>query len=398
MKGRRGFTSKSRKDPHAYMKKSVLLIRSNPVNPDPPVEKMANELVALGYDVSILGWDRSDNYDKREESLTMANGIVQRITFGIKASFGAGFRGNFSPLLKFETRLKGWLKNEGTKFDAIHAFDFDTGFTAYRFCRRNSKVLIYHLLDYYIDAHSINNSLIATVVSCLEKKVINYADAVIICTEKRKAQIAGSHPKQLYVIHNTPDINQINKRHFLVNRESNRIKIVYVGILVESRLLKEITSVVVNNDSFEFHVGGFGLLEGFFEEISRNSTNVYYYGKLPYNETLALERDCDVMVAIYDPSIRNNQFAAPNKFYESLMLGKPIIMAKNTGFDDIIEKNRLGVLIDYSIDGVEKGLKEIQSLKNLWDEMSKKGQQLYCEQYSWEIMKERINNLYKGLV
>ena len=53
------------------------------------------------------------------------------------------------------------------------------------------------------------------------------------------------------------------------------------------------------------------------------------YGKLQYSQTLALESQCDIRVATYDPSIRNHKYSAPNKFYESLMLGKPIIMAKD---------------------------------------------------------------------
>ena len=40
----------------------VVLIRSNPVSPDPPVEKMANALLGLGHSVHIIGWDRSSNY------------------------------------------------------------------------------------------------------------------------------------------------------------------------------------------------------------------------------------------------------------------------------------------------------------------------------------------------
>ena len=94
----------------------------------------------------------------------------------------------------------------------------------------------------------------------------------------------------------------------------------------------------------EFHIGGFGQLENYIIEQSQRNNNIYFYGKLPYGKTLALEQACDIMIAIYDPSFANHKYAAPNKFYESLMLGKPIIMAHHTGFDNIIERNRIGVL------------------------------------------------------
>lgn len=59
------------------------------------------------------------------------------------------------------------------------------------------------------------------------------------------------------------------------------------------------------------------------------------------------------MTAIYDPKVPNHRYAAPNKFYEALMLGKPIVMAKNTGFDEIIEENNIGCLIEYSKSGLK---------------------------------------------
>ena len=41
------------------MKKRVVLLRSNPVAPDPPVEKLADCLLSQGYEVIIIGWDRN---------------------------------------------------------------------------------------------------------------------------------------------------------------------------------------------------------------------------------------------------------------------------------------------------------------------------------------------------
>ena len=42
--------------------KKVVLIRSNPVSPDPPVEKTANTLIKSGYKVTVIGWDRDRDW------------------------------------------------------------------------------------------------------------------------------------------------------------------------------------------------------------------------------------------------------------------------------------------------------------------------------------------------
>ena len=57
--------------------KRVVLIRSNPVAPDPPVEKMADALIQNGYSVIILAWDRSKNYKAKETLIRVKSGNVQ---------------------------------------------------------------------------------------------------------------------------------------------------------------------------------------------------------------------------------------------------------------------------------------------------------------------------------
>ena len=196
-----------------------------------------------------------------------------------------------------------------------------------------------------MDSHELRKTAIEKPILKLENSVIHSADATIICTEKRKEQIAGSAPKRLAVIHNTPSESQIRQCDNKT-KQTGRTKIVYVGILEPSRLLKEIVDAVSENNTMELHVGGFGILNDFFIEKSRTFDNIYYYGKLAYDQTLSLEYECDIMLAIYDLAIENHRFAAPNKFYESLMLGKPVIMVRGTGMSEIVEGNSIGELIE----------------------------------------------------
>lgn len=376
----------------------VVLIRSNPVSPDPPVEKMANTLLGLGHSVHIIGWDRSSDYPAETDTIIMRNGNARITRFGIKATFGGGLKGNLKPLYLFQKNLSRWLNENKSEIDLVHAFDFDTGFVAERFVKRNGIKLVYHMLDYYIDSHNLGKGILRDIVRKAENKVIEEADATIICTEKRKEQIAGSKPKRLYVIHNTPDVQSIDPNITVIkSKDKDKMKIVYVGILANSRMLKEMAEIVANDTRYEFHIGGFGKLESVFDEYAKKYENIYFYGKLPYAKTLALEKACDVMVAIYDPSVRNNQYSAPNKFYESLMIGKPIIMAKGTGFDDIIEKYRIGCVVDFSKNGVMDGFNLLAAKKELWDQMSRSAKQLYQEQFSWMIMEKRIEEIYSSL-
>jgi len=379
------------------MTKRAVLLRSNPVSPDPPVEKMADTLLANGYEVTVVGWDRGNNTTEAIGKLSLERGTAKLIRLGIPAVFDGGIKKNLLPLARFQKRLYTWLKNHKDEYDIIHAFDFDTGWMAHKISQKYGKVLVYHILDFYVDSHTIPGGYLKSKVKHTEMSLVNNADATIICTEKRREQIAGTYPQKLEIIHNTPKaVSRVNDC-FCELKNSSRCKIVYVGILAGSRFLKEIIRFVEQDDRFEFHVGGFGALEKEMEAAAQKCDRIFFYGKLPYDKTLALEQACDIMTAIYDPKVPNHQFAAPNKFYESLMLGKPVVMARNTGFDDIIEHHHIGCLIEYDEKGLSHGFNQLIEQKDEWNGMGQRMKKLYEEQYSWSEMEKRIVSLYADL-
>lgn len=377
----------------------IIFIRSNPVNPYPRLEKTANFLAVNGYEIRVLAWDRSNRYKIKQSILRLHNSNVSIIRFGIPSVFGGGIVKNLFPLLKFQFRILKWLILNHKSYDVIHAYDFDTGYASLICASIFKKKLVYDIADYYVDAHYLQNSIIGKIIERKERCVINKADAVIICTEERKMQIIGSSPKRLEIIHNSPS------REALVGRskssievcKSEKIKIVYVGILDKSRLLKEMANVIISMKNCEFHVAGYGKLENYFVRLADQNSNVYYYGRIPYTDTLCLEDECDIITAVYDPCIPNHFYAAPNKFYEALALGKPLIMVRNTGMDRLVEKYNLGEVIDFSEEGFYQGLSKIIKRKDEWIDISMNSKKLYYQKFSWDIMEQRIKNLYINL-
>lgn len=376
--------------------KRVILLRSNPVNPDPPVEKAALALLNAGYQVTIIGWDRDEDYSQREDYIQISDRRVQVIRFGIRATFSGGMKKNLVPLTVFQKRLRRWLIANRSNYDIIHAFDFDTGFAASRYAKKFHKKFVYHILDYYVASHGLRGTFLEKPIVKLENSIINFADATLICTEKRRLQIAGTTPKRLAVIHNTPSVSQITPCD-PITKPTGRAKIVYVGILESSRMLKEIAAAVSENASVELHVGGFGTLEAFFKDMSNRYDNIFYYGRLVYNQTLSLETECDLMLAIYNPVVDNHRFAAPNKFYESLMLGKPVVMAHGTGMSEVVQENDIGVLIDYSKQGFTDGINQLLTRKEEWPEIGKRMKAIYQNQYRWDEMERRLLQIYAEL-
>lgn len=377
--------------------KRVVLLRSNPVNPDPPVEKIANTLLSHGVDVTILAWDRNSTEHFCKSDFPLANGCAKMVRFGIPAGYGGGLKSNLKPLAVFQWRLFCWLIANRNQYDIIHAFDYDTGFIAAKCAGLFRKKLVYHILDYYVAAHHLSGSKLGNFIQRSENRVIARADATIICTEKRREQIRDAKPKQLYIIHNTPDDALLPEIQMQEPADDNRLKLVFVGTLGKDRFLEEVFQIVFQREDIELHIGGFGELESFVRKAAEQCERIHFYGKLSYPQTLALEKSCDVMFAMYDPAIPNHRYSAPNKFYEALMLAKPIIMARNTGFDEFIENKNVGVVCDYHRDGFEDALHQLLQNRSRWPDMSARARKLYDEAFSWTMMESRIRQLYQTL-
>lgn len=254
--------------------------------------------------------------------------------------------------------------------------------------------MVYDIFDYYVDAFTVPEKL-RPFIEKADIKTINQSTHTIICTEERKKQIASAHPKKLTVIHNTPQSLPVSPHSYKVNRE--KLSIAYVGILQEGRMIKELVDIVSETDGFELHIGGFGQLEDYIKEKSQDNDSVHYYGKLPYERTLQLEKQCDILTALYDPSVPNHVYAAPNKFYEALMLGKPLIMARKTGLDSIVSDEKFGKVIEFNKPALRSALEQLAGEKQTFPEISLKMKEFYRTKFSWEEMERRLLSLYKSM-
>src|SRR5699024_3494791 len=134
--------------------------------------------------------------------------------------------------------------------------------------------------------------------------------------------------ENIIYVHNTPQYQEFPSKE--ENKTNSKMKIAYIGILGEGRMIHELLDIVSRNNIYELHIGGFGQLEDVVRKYSNKYPNIIYYGKTSYEKTMLIESKCDILTALYDPSVKNHKYAAPNKFYESLMLGKPVIMIENT--------------------------------------------------------------------
>lgn len=379
----------------------IVYIRGNKVAPDPRTEKEINSLIKTGrYTFQVLALDRDEEYAPRREVLHLENGDVDITRFGIPAKWGGGIAKNLIPILKYQYLLLKWLITNRNEYDCFHICGLPTGLLVSIVRVIYSKKMIYDVYDYYADLR-VRSKPLYKVLRWLENIIISRADGTIICSEKRIEQIKGSKPKHLTIVHNTPEKIITTELSNDIESRTSRYKIAYIGCLIHDRYIIELIESMRVLKNCELHIGGFGVLEDYVRLEASKSENVFFYGVVPYSESLKIASECDIMIALYDPNVPNHKYAAPNKFYEALMLGKPLIMIKHTGMDDILEKNDIGAVMDLS-QGIFQDV-FCDAINNLilrrddWKSMSYRMKEIYNNEYSWAVMERRLIELYDAI-
>lgn len=371
--------------------KNIIFLRSTSIKNDSRVLKEVGCLIKHGYNVKVLGWDR-DEFLKNNQSINFDNINIPIQVFRKKAEYGSGIK-NLIKLFQFQVWLLYNLLKIRKNIDIIHSCDLDTALPARLISKFFKKKMVYDIFDYYIDSHYVPNKM-KKIVENTEINIINKADLTIICTEERREQIKKARPKKCIVIYNTPKIDRNNIKQKLIKSSNDKLKIVYVGILQENRLLKEIGEEIKKYPDFELHIGGFGQLQKYFSELSEKYGNIFYYGQMKYEDVLNLEEDANLLFATYNPEISNHKYSAPNKLYEAMALGKPIIVCKNTGIDELVKNENIGISISYDAKKFIEVIENLSENKELQKKLSDNAKRLYNEKYSWGQMEKKLIEEY----
>ena len=371
--------------------KRVAYIFDMQVDVDSRTQKEIASLIRNGYKVRVFEWDKSKDYKTKSEMVTIRGVLIPKETIGIKVQKSKGFKENIRFLIKYEIELFKWLKRNKNTYDYIHCVNLDTALVSMVCAHLFKKKVVYDVFDDYADAHNCG-AFLYKVIKHIDYFVMKRCNYVIICSEKRRKQIIGPLNK-LIVIHNSPDIEIRN----ISSNNEDCLKIAYVGNLIPTRMIEELIDIVKKHPEYELHCGGDGLLSKKIKRYSRKYSNIHYYGKMEYEDVVRLESKCDLVPAIYDPALKNNQYAAPNKFYEAISLGKPTIMVHDTGMDDMVDKYNLGLTINNSYDELEKALKSILEKMQYWKKQQNRIIKLYQKKFRWKNMERRLMKIYNDL-
>ena len=370
--------------------RGVLMLRANPIDPDPRLEKTARALAAAGVRVTVLGRASAGG-----DTLTEAGEgwEIQRLKPALRARKGLW---NLPGLFLWQWNAFFWMLENGKRYAALHACDLETIIPAVWAGRILSRRVAYEIYDLYADTLNRTPGWMVRLARRIELSMIGAADAVILADESRIDQIRGAKPKRLTIINNSPEELPPSGDTGL-RPKASKLHVVYVGALEWRRGLRELIEVVGRHADWSLLLAGRGRDAGEIAALADGVTNIMVNGAVTYARALALEAEGDVIPAMFDPRVPNHRYASPNKLFEAMMLARPIVCAADTGMDALVRSAECGIVIAYGNQTeLEQALQKITDA-GLRERLGRNGQRLFKKKYTWPVMNARLLALYKEI-
>lgn len=375
------------------MSKKVLMILSKEFSTDPRVNKEASSLVENGYDVTVICWDRKNSFPCKE-SINDIKVVRISNSFFMSILFHDLLR---NPLWWWYAFRKGVeLYEEGFDFDVVHCHDLDTLVAGVLLKKKLGIKLVY-------DAHEIFGYMISRdMPQCIvkfaflmEKKLVNKVDNIVTVNEPLEEYfklISGKKPvtvimncKDLILDEYTPTRNKV----FTVS---------YIGILHKNRMFPEIVDTIGLMNDVKFIIAGQKEnLYNIVKERSKNYSNISFLGTISIGEVIPTTLKSDAIICMINPSDLNDRLALPNKLFEAMVCGRPIITTEGTYSGKLTKKLKCGLVIDYNKESLKKAILELKNNKNLCEKLGRNGLDEAKKSYNWDAQKIKLLKFYNLL-
>jgi len=236
---------------------------------------------------------------------------------------------------------------------------------------------------------------LAVLFNAFEKLLAQALDAVVVATEGIAEKFAQLNP---IVVHNYPDLKMLPNLSSPI-REMNEKVLVYIGGISELRGAREMVRALEHlSPVWDIRLDLIGKFEP--PELEQELRGlpgyqrVRFLGWLPWGEAWQHAQSAAAGLLLFHPA-PNHERSLPNKLFEYMAAGLPVVASNFPLWKEIIEGNNCGLCVD-PLDPREIA-QAIEYLLAHPDEarrMGKNGQQVVLEKYNWGKEARTLLNLY----
>ena len=237
--------------------------------------------------------------------------------------------------------------------------------------------------------------LIALIAALFEVIGTIFFDATIVVTES----IGKRFLKPTILIQNYPILNQRLTKYISQKKRHN---LFYVGSISEVRGIKEMleAACLVNQEiPIQFKIAGFFASKTIENKIisSKLWKKIDFVGHIDRLELQEIAESSFIGLVIFHP-IPNHIEAQPNKLFEYMQYGLPIVGSRFSLWEEIVEKNNCGILVDpLNTKEIAEAIKWLYNHPEEAKKMGENGRKAVIEKYNWHTEEKKLIKLYEAI-
>lgn len=298
------------------------------------------------------------------------------------------------------------------KIDAIHVHDLPLAKVGIEFKKGHGVKIVIDLHENWpslLEISQHTNTVLGKLLSSkkqwrkYEVEMTDKADALIAVVQEMKDRLINLKisSEKIFVLENTPSVipKTIEKR-----TDNEYFTLTYIGGVTEARglqyVLEGMAILTTKSKNIRLWIAGDGR---YLPELKRLSCNlgidhcVKFFGKVASSETTNILTKTDVALI---PHVRSEQSdnSSPNKLFEYMCAGIPVIASNCNSLKRVIETTKSGDTYEFDspLSFAEKVL-EFQKNQDNLELYSKNGRLAVEQTYNWDQSAKSIINLYSNL-
>ncbi len=236
--------------------------------------------------------------------------------------------------------------------------------------------------------------LVSAIFKIFEEFAVRFFDGTISATPSICSRFKKINSNSIS-IHNFPDLSKDNL-DFKRPSESDQLRLLYVGAITRERGILTILDSIVDIDCILELGGNFENDRLYSECLHHNSwEKVNYHGYIDREKYFEILKVSDIGLVIFHP-ISNHIEAMPNKIFDYMSVGLPVLCSNFNLWVEIVEKNETGYCVDpESILSIRNGIQFLASKPDLMEAYSKNAIKISKSKYNWEIEAAKLIEFYR---
>ena len=379
-------------------RKTVLMLLTNAYDPDPRVRQEALALIGMGCRVRLLAWDR----DLKAPATECMEGVeVERVFLS-----SAHGKGTLQLFFYAWVYLKMFCRGMRTSFDVVHCHDLDTLPLGFMMGKLKGKPVVYDAHESFTDMLEGNvHRVVLRGLVHIEDFLIRRIDLLITVGEKLRRHFTERGTRHSVVVGNWKrlgDFSRSEEQNQEVRRQlgipAGAMVVVCITQLLKDRKIEKLLHAIDQSPITYVIVGGKGVLENLVVRAASANPRIIYVGFVSGKRIADLTCASDIVYYGFDPDNPNARFSAPNKLYEALAAGRPLITGDFGEIADVVRKSSCGIVLpEYSVREILKAFAALENReRRTW--MAYNAKQTGQSEMNWEKGERVLYREYSALM